>query len=440
MNEVNKREVTLAHHEKFIWTRFGTIFLGLWLLTSPGTFGYLHQGANYSDWISGFLLVFFGVVSMKFPLRSWIWGSCFVGIWLQFAPLIFWAKNPVIYVNDTLIGVLAIAFCILVPMRPKQLETGPSIPPGWSYNPSSWTQRIPIIFFGTFGWFVARYLTSYQLGYIDHLWEPFGTDTVKVITSMIAKDFPVPDAGLGALAYSLEAIMGAKGGARRWHTMPWMVVAFGVLVVPLGFVSILLVMLQPVVVGAWCGLCLIMAACMLVMLSLAVDEVIAVLQYLKHSKQQGRSVWNTFWKGSNYTHSEPDHRTPSFHSNPWKIIQSMFWGVNVPWNLFLTALIGCWALFFNDMVGFSGALAKNMDVCGALMVTFSVIAWSETTRSIRFINIIPALWLAISAFIFPHDHGFLVWHNVILALIVILISFYRGKIKEKYGTWNKVIF
>lgn len=41
--------------------------------------------------------------------------------------------------------------------------------------------------------------------------------------------------------------------------MPWMVVMFGIFVVPLGIVSIVLVMLQPIGVGAWCALCLIAA-------------------------------------------------------------------------------------------------------------------------------------------------------------------------------------
>jgi uncharacterized membrane protein len=437
---IDREKITRTHHEKQLWTRFGTIFLGFWLLAAPGTFGYNHTILSWSDWISGALLIFFGLISLSYPFRAWIWGGCLVGVWLQYAPLAFWAADPVIYLNDTLIGVLAIAFCVLVPLRPKELELGPDIPPGWTYNPSSWHQRVPIIFLATVAWFLARYLTSYQLHYINFVWDPFfGMGTTKVITSMISQQFPVPDAGMGALAYSLEAIMGAKGGARRWHTMPWLVFIFGILVVPVGFVSIILVMLQPIAVGAWCGICLIIALCMLFMLALSVDEVVAVLQFLKRSKQEGKSLWKTFWAGSAYTEKGVDTRTPTFHSSPFKIFRSMFWGLTLPWNMVLTALLGIWILFSNKHLGVQGILADNADVCAALIVTLSVISFAEVIRGVRFGNILLALWFAIGSFVLPGGTGTIRLHNVIIAVVIIVLSLFRGKIKEHYGSWDKMI-
>ncbi len=439
---VEEREsIKRRFHNKMIWTRFGTLVLGFWLLTSPSTFGYVHDNLRYSDWISGLLLLLFGFMSMKQKWSGWIWGGCLVGVWLQFAPLLFWAQEPVIYVNDTLIGVLAIAFCVLVPLRPPEFEIGPQIPRGWTYNPSAWPQRIPIIFFALVGWFIARYMASFQLHYIDYVWDPFfGLGTEKVITSMIAKDFPVPDAGLGALAYSLEAIMGAKGGVRRWHTMPWIVVVFGILVVPLGFTSIVLVMLQPIVVGAWCGLCLIIATCMLVMLALTVDEVVAVCQYLKSIKNEGKPFWRTFFLGSEYVADSVDPRTPAFSETPWKVIKGMFWGITVPWNLVVTALIGAWLLFANNLLGFTGVLASNTDVCGALIVVFSITSWAEVIRAFRFINIAIAIWFAVASFVLPGASELLIWHSVIVAAFVIVLSIFRGRVKEKYNNWNRFIF
>ena len=441
MSKEQKEKIKDDFHNKMLWTRFGTIVLGLWLLTSPETFGYLDDVSRYSDWICGALLIFIGFLSMARRWSGWIWAGCLVGIWLQFAPLAFWAKEPVIYVNDTLIGVLAIAFCVLVPLRPPELEIGPQIPAGWTYNPSSWQQRVPIIFFAIVGWFVARYLASFQLHYIHYVWDPFfGLGTEKVITSMISQKFPVADAGLGALAYSLEAIMGAKGGIRRWHTMPWIVVVFGILVVPLGFVSIMLVMLQPIAVGAWCGLCLIIATCMLIMLALTVDEVVAVCQYLRQIKREKKPFWRTFFMGSEYDIDSIDTRTPSFSASPWKFIKAMVWGVRIQWNTFLTALIGVWLLFANEVMGYHGLLANNTDVCGALIVVFSIISWAEVTRAARFINILIALWFAISAFVLPGSSPSIMWHSVIIGAIVILLSIPRGPIRERYGNWDKAIF
>jgi hypothetical protein len=436
-----REKIKRNFHEKMIWTRFGTFFLGLWLLASPETFGYIHEPSRYSDWISGFLLVVFGLLSMRRQWSGWIWGGCAVGIWLQFAPLFFWAREPVIYVNDTLIGVLAIAFCVLVPLRPREFEIGPQIPPGWTYNPSSWQQRIPVIFFAVTGWFIGRYLASFQLHYIDYVWDPFfGLGTEKVITSMISQEFPVPDAGLGAMAYSLEAIMGAKGGVRRWHTMPWIVVVFGILVVPLGFTSIVLVMLQPIAVGAWCGLCLIIATCMLIMLALTIDEVVAVCQYLHRIRKEGKPFWRIFFMGSEYSADSVDTRTPSFHDTVSRIFHGMVWGVTIPWNLLITALLGVWILFSDNILGFSGLLANMNDVCGALIVVFSIISWAEVIRAARFINMIIALWFGIATWIFAGASPFMSWHSSILAAIIIVLSIFRGKIKERYGSWDKFVF
>ncbi len=439
--EMREKE-TRTHHEKLIWTRLVTVVLGIWLLVSPETFGYMHQPSTYSDWISGALLIFFGFLSMSYRFRWWIWGGVVVGIWLQFAPLLFWAKEPVIYLNDTIIGVLAISVGILAPIRPHSLDLGPEIPLGWTYNPSSWNQRIPVIFFAMVGWFIARYLASFQLHYINYVWDPFfGMGTEKVITSMISQQFPVPDAGLGAMAYSLEALMGAKGSARRWHTMPWIVVIFGILVVPLGFVSILLVMLQPIAVGAWCGLCLLIAVCMLVMLALTVDEVVAVCQYLNRVRKEGKGFWGIFLKGSAYSERGVDTRDPGFRCSIWKNFKAMVWGVTVPWNLLATTLIGIWLLFSNHKLGYTGILADNTDVCGALIVVFSVISWAEVIRPFRFINMIIALWFGVAPLIIPGNPGPLIyWHSAIIATIVIILSIFRGKIREHYGPWDKCIF
>lgn len=443
-SEMREKE-NRQHHESFIWTRLVTILLGIWLLVSPETFGYMHELSTYSDWICGALLIFFGILSMSYRFRWWIWGAVAVGVWLQFAPLLFWAKQPVVYLNQTIIGVIAIAVGILVPLRPKSLELGPEIPPGWTYNPSSWNQRIPVIFFAIVGWFIARYLASFQLHYISSVWDPFfGNGTEKVITSMISQEFPVPDAGLGAMAYSLEALMGVKGGTRRWHTMPWIVVIFGILVVPLGLVSIILVMLQPIAVGAWCGLCLLIAVCMLIMLALTVDEVVAVCQYLSRVRREGnkgKAFWKIFFGGSHYEEKGVDTRDPGFRSSFWKNLKAMVWGVTVPWNLLITAILGALILFLNRKIGFSGVLGDNADACSALIVVFSIISWAEVIRPVRFLNIPLAIWFAIAPFVLPGATSPNVkWYSIGIAILIIILSLFRGKIKERYGEWDKRIF
>ena len=171
-----------------------------------------------------------------------------------------------------------------------------NIPPGWSYNPSTWGQRLPIVGAAVLGILIAGYMAAFQFKLIDTVWEPFfGNGTRKVLTSKLSNVLPVPDAFLGALGYLADAVTGVIGGTGRWRSMPWIVIVFGLAVGPLGVVSIALVMSQPLVVGAWCTLCLASAVISVLMIGPAMDEMLASLQHVKRESDRGRSKWRVFW-------------------------------------------------------------------------------------------------------------------------------------------------
>jgi uncharacterized membrane protein len=172
-------------------------------------------------------------------------------------------------------------------------------PPGWESNPSTWGQRLPIVGAALVGFVIATYLALFQYGVVNTVWEPFfGDGSATVLESKLSRVLPVSDAALGAAGYLADAIAGVLFGARRWKTAPWIVILFGVAVGPLGLVSILLVIAQPVLYGSFCTLCLVTAAISLAMIPAAVDEVLASLQELRRVQRSGGSVWNAFWKGS----------------------------------------------------------------------------------------------------------------------------------------------
>ncbi|HWC14824.1 MAG TPA: vitamin K epoxide reductase family protein [Actinomycetota bacterium] len=178
-------------------------------------------------------------------------------------------------------------------------ETGGDVkanPPGWSKNPSQWGERIPIVVLSLIGTAIATYLALYQLDVIEDVWEPFfGPGSRTILNSKVSHILPIPDAALGAFGYLLDAVTGMIGGEERWRRMPWIVVIFGLAVGPLGAVSILLVILQPVMFDAFCTLCLGSALISVLMIAPAMDEFLASLQHVQREKQRGRSLWRTFW-------------------------------------------------------------------------------------------------------------------------------------------------
>jgi uncharacterized membrane protein len=182
------------------------------------------------------------------------------------------------------------------PLASGQPSSDAHVPPGWSYNPSSWPERLPIIALAVVGFGIATYLALYQLGVTGSVWEPFfGSGSRRILTSEISRILPFPDATLGALGYLVDAVSGAVGGAARWRTMPWIVIIFGLAVGPFGAVSVLLVIAQPLRVHAWCTLCLASAIVSVLMIGPAMDELLASLQHLRRERSLGHSVWRAFW-------------------------------------------------------------------------------------------------------------------------------------------------
>src|ERR1700730_8047655 len=121
------------------------------------------------------------------------------------------------------------------PTQPGQtINEDSPIDPRWAY-PQSKVETEALIrekHGNFFGYLVARYLAAYQLGHVGTVWEPFFSGdnskngTEYIITSDVSRAWPIPDAGLGATSYMIEALMGAMGTATRWRTMPWMVTFF----------------------------------------------------------------------------------------------------------------------------------------------------------------------------------------------------------------------
>lgn len=375
-------------------TSFLTAFLGLWEIAAPFTLGYPQDSLN--SLICGLILIISGWVSRNKPKARWL--SCFVGLWLQLAPLVFWAKSPAAYSNDTFVGLLAILFAIIIPGIPGFVEKkGPTIPPGWSYNPSSYAQRLPIILLATFAWFTARYLAAYQLGYITTVWDPFfGDGTLRVITSSISKSFPVPDAGLGAFAYSLEVLLACKGSSARWRTMPWLVIFFGILVVPVGIISIILIILQPLAVGAWCGLCLMIAIAMLLMVALTLDEILAVWQLLKRTKKQDR--WMTFWKGA--SGKEEPNRDPPLTSSCLTLLKAGFKGCSLSWRLVLSFCLGIFLVSSPSFFSLSSFHAHSNQLIGPLVIATAFITLADVAKKASRLFFLFGAYILFTAF-FP---------------------------------------
>jgi len=430
------------HQYKFLWTYAVNCVLGIWLISSPFLFDYKSHNLVMSDTISGALIILFEFLSFsprRFLMR---WALPVISFWLLMAPLIFWSPTPAVFLNDTLIACLVITFSFLVPGVPGKAGVqlpGPDKPPFWTYNPSSWIRRWLGIALALLGFLISRYLAAHQLGYINHAWDPFfGAGSDRVTGSALSKSFPISDAGFGSVAYILETLTGFMGGRARWRTAPFVAVMFAVLVLPLGATSIILVVMQPVVVGAWCGLCLISAIGLIASVPLAVHEAVAVGQFLLEAGAQKKNLWQIFWMGGSISgagENDPDRLRYSLAQRWIASIQ----GVTVPWPLIAQLAVGIWLMARPDILP-AGTLSANCDhIMGALVVTVAAVATAEVTRIVRYLNVPLGALLIATAFFVALSSPLVCASDCLCGIILIIASLPRGEIVERYGNWDKFV-
>lgn len=461
------------HRSWTLWAPMANAALGLYLVVSPLTLGLFdsvtvpippalgHELAEpqirngwlgISEIVSGLLISVLALAGMARG-RHWLqWIVAAIGLWVMFAPLVFWTTSGGAYGIDTLVGMLVVAFAVMIPPTPgishRALASDDDRPLGWNYSPSTYSQRIPIVALAFVGLFVSRYLAAYQMGHIDSLWDPFfgpgegsvGNGSEAVVTSWVSKGFPIADAGLGAFAYGLDILAGAIGDRRRWRTMPWMVFLFGLLVIPLGVVSVSFIIIQPPLIGALCTLCIIQAVVTVVLIPYSVDEVLATIQYLWRAKKVGEPFWRTFWMGGPAL-SEGQTPEVDLDRPVWESFKDfVFGGVTFPWTLGASAMLGVLLMATLLFLGTQAPLYYSDHIAGCLVILVAIIAMAEIVRVLRFLNIALGAWVAASPFLLDGGSAVAMMANVVIGLALIALSLPRGaRSDQHYGGWDRAI-
>ena len=241
------------------------------------------------------------------------------------------------------------------------------------------------------------------------------------------------------MTYALEILTGLMGSARRWRTMPWLVILFGIMIVPLGVVSITFIIIQPIIIGTWCTLCLIAAAAMLLQIPYSLDEILATTQFLIRRKRAGQSALRVFFVGDTDEGERSKSSEENFERAPSALAKDMLsGGVNLPWNLLASVLIGVWLMFTRLTVGANGSLANADHLIGSLVITIAVSAFAEVARSVRYVNALFGTALLIVPFVYGAAPAVMI-SEIVCGVLLILLSLRRGPVRARYGQWNRLI-
>jgi hypothetical protein len=171
-----------------------------------------------------------------------------------------------------------------------EIQRDTSVPPGWKHNPTSVRRRVLLAALAFTGLVVATYLTLFQIGVLDDVWDPFFD--ARAVLELTA---PVPDALAGLGAYAAELVLLAVGGRDRWRSLPWSCLALGLVLACGAVISVALIVIQPVVAGAWCTLCLVSAVLSLALFALGIGEARAAWQHVTRARTRGVQWGDAVW-------------------------------------------------------------------------------------------------------------------------------------------------
>jgi hypothetical protein len=181
---------------------------------------------------------------------------------------------------------------------------------------------------------------------------------------------------------------------------------------------------------------------MLAMIPLALDEVVAMLQFMVRVRREGQSagqLWRTFWVGGTLKEVNKDERTPRLTASPAQLAPAMVWGVTLPWSLIAATVVGLWLMAAPAVLGSGGAAADSDHLAGALIATVAVIATAEVGRPTRFVNVPLGLWVIASPWILAGASTAATVNAVVVGIAVILLSLPRGAVRERYAGWQRRI-
>jgi hypothetical protein len=91
------------------------------------------------------------------------------------------------------------------------------------------------------------------------------------------------------------------------------------------------------------------------------------------------------------------------------------------------------------VLGVTGAAADSAYVVGPLVISVSVVAVADLARSVRWLDVPLAWWLAAAPWLVGGAGGAARWKSVAAALLLAVLSIPRGRIGDRFGSFTKYI-
>ena len=160
-------------------------------------------------------------------------------------------------------------------------------------------------------------------------------------------------------------------------------------------------------------------------------------QFLVQSPRRGEPFWRTFFTGGASPGAGRDDQA-GFDAPIRTALGAAIRGVNLPWTLVASVMLGAELMFTRLLFGSRPPMADSDHLTGALILTVAVCSMAEVARPLRFVNVGFGLWLLAAPWVLGGASTAASFASGLVGMTVVALSLPRGRRStQQYGSWNR---
>jgi hypothetical protein len=103
------------------------------------------------------------------------------------------------------------------------------------------------------------------------------------------------------------------------------------------------------------------------------------------------------------------------------------------WYQSAVILLGLWLMASPDVMGYEGPERLNIHIVGPLVVSAGIIALVETTRAVRWVNVVLGSWLVLAPVLLHYEPLHIGVRSALLGIAIAGLSWFPGERRSLQG-------
>ena len=102
------------------------------------------------------------------------------------------------------------------------------------------------------------------------------------------------------------------------------------------------------------------------------------------------------------------------------------------WSQLMTVALGVWLMAAPSVLGYGDPAGANDHIVGPLIASIAVIAVSEATRPLRWLNVLLGFWLLVVPLALGYSSSG-TWHSLAIGAAIAVLAAFPDQITQRVG-------